>query len=75
VQESAVHRTRIDKEAQSQLTDTIETLHIGVLQYLEEHPIRYAQETKHRVIDDFSGLCHMVVYFDAILRVELSVFY
>ena len=53
-----MHCTRIDKETQAQLTNTVETLHIRVLQNLEEYSVWNTEETEYRVVDDFTGLSH-----------------
>ena len=58
VTETAVHRTGVNEVRQPQLTDAVQTLHVGVLQHVKYQVIRDRKEPKDGVVYDLTFVSH-----------------
>ena len=61
--ETAVHRTRVNEVRQAELTNTVETLHVRMLQHIVYQVIRDGQKTEDRVVNDFSFIGHTLFFY------------
>ena len=58
VEESGVHGARVDEVAESELSDTAESLDVGVLEDVVDEFIRNGEESEDRVVDYFAFVGH-----------------
>ena len=60
--ETAVLRTGINQVGQAQLANTVQALHIGMLQHIIDEFVRNREKSKYRIVDNLTFISHIGLY-------------